>query len=92
MVIDEVKTFYLLRKQDVSGVSGTGIVAYGAVLPSGKVIMEWCSFHSTLTIFANLEDLVKIHGHGEATEVIFGKPNDYAAAKTKRGRKAKEDK
>ncbi len=74
MVVDEVRTFYLLRKEDISGVSGTGIVAYGAVLPSGKVVMEWCSFHSTMTIFNNLEDLVKIHGHGDATEVKFGKP------------------
>ena len=90
MVIDEVKTFYLLRKEDVSGVSGTGIVAYGAVLPSGRTIMEWCSFHSTITIFNNLEDLVKIHGHGEATEVIFGKPK--VVVKVKRGRKPKEDK
>jgi len=74
MVIDEVKTFYVFRKEDVSGVSGTGVVAYGAVLPSGKVVLEWCSFHSTMTIFNNLEDLMKIHGHEGATEVIFGKP------------------
>lgn len=42
--------FYLVRHQDVSGVSGTGIVAYGVVLPSGQAVMAWNSRFKTVTI------------------------------------------
>lgn len=72
--METIKEFYLLRKQDESGISGTGIVARGVVLPSGKVVMEWCTFHSSITIFSNIEDVNSIHGHHGKTEVIFGQP------------------
>lgn len=71
---DKVKSFYLNRKSDITGTSGVGIVAYGAILPSGKVVMEWVSYHSSLNIFDNIEHITQIHGHEGATEVIMGEP------------------
>jgi len=72
--MDKFKEFYLLRKVDVSGTSGTGIVARGVVFPSGKAIMEWTSFHTSMGIYNNVDDVLAIHGHNGATEVVMGAP------------------
>lgn len=66
--------FYLMRTEDQSGVSGTGIVAIGVVLPSGKAVMEWCSKYKTITVFESVRQIERIHGHGGRTTVIFGLP------------------
>jgi len=68
------RTFYLLRRQDVSGVSGTGVVAVGAVMPSGRAVLEWCSAWPTITVFESWEQVVRIHGHQGRTELHFGSP------------------
>lgn len=68
--------FYLLRKEDESGVSGTGIVAIGAVLPSGQCVLEWLTFTSSIAIYKNIDAVQEIHGHGGKTEVVLGDPPD----------------
>ena len=35
-----LKRFLLVRTEDVSGVSGTGVVAEGVMFPSGVVLMD----------------------------------------------------
>lgn len=70
----KIKHFYLNRKEDESGVSGTGIVALGAILPSGQCIMEWLTFTSSIGIYKNIEQVMEIHSHGGKTEVIMGDP------------------
>jgi len=72
--MDSIKHFYLKREVDVSGTSGTGIVARGIILPSGKAIIEWTSFHTSIAIYNNIEDVNSIHGHDGATEIIMGDP------------------
>lgn len=64
--------FYLYRRRDVSGVSGTGVVAVGVVLPSGKAVLEWCSRWPTVTLFHSIDQILRIHGHGGETEVRYG--------------------
>jgi hypothetical protein len=68
---EEVKTFYLNRKEDETGVSGTGKVAFGIVLPTGRVAIEWTSAHSSITIFENPEEMKAVHGHSGKTEMVF---------------------
>ena len=63
--------FHLERDVDTSGVSGTGIVAYGCVLPSGKVVMEWNSEFPTIEILDNVGKLYTIHGHHGNTRVVM---------------------
>lgn len=72
--MDSFKEFYLQRNQDESGVSGTGIVARGMVYPSGKVVMEWLTFHSSICIYQNISDVESIHGHCGKTLVVMGRP------------------
>jgi hypothetical protein len=73
--MDAFKEFYLKRIEDESGVSGTGIVARGVVLPSGKAILEWQTFHTSLGIYNNIQDVESIHGHHGKTLVIIGCPS-----------------
>lgn len=72
--MDTFKEFHLKRIEDESGVSGTGIVARGMVLPSGKVVLEWQTFHTSLGIYNNIQDVEAIHGHHGKTLVIMGSP------------------
>lgn len=67
----QVRTFQLLRRHDPSGVSGTGCVAVGVEFPDGAVALRWCSDRPTTTLFASLDDVVAIHGHGGATVVCW---------------------
>ena len=67
-----IKPFYLQREVDASGVSGTGIVAVGVIMPSGTCILEWCTFHSSIAHYKNIADVEAIHGHEGATKVIMG--------------------
>jgi hypothetical protein len=67
---DSIKLYKLVRKLDVNKMSGTGVVALIAVMPSGRAIMEWiASNHPTISIFNNLEEITLIHGHNGASVV-----------------------
>ena len=63
-----MRHFVLVRTQDVSGVSGTGVVAEGVVFDDGRVVMRWLTngVHA-IVIHKNVENLLKIHGHGGKT-------------------------
>jgi len=75
MLGDKVKPFYLLRHVDLTGTSGTGIVAMGAIFPSGQVFLEWvASNHVSWNMFDNVDDLMLIHGHDGNSEIVFGDP------------------
>lgn len=78
-----IQHFYLNRREDVSGVSGVGVVARGVILPSGHAIMEWLTFTSSIGIYKSLNDLMEIHNHEGRTEIVMGDPPK------KKGRKKK---
>jgi hypothetical protein len=79
--MDTFKEFYLKRIEDENGISGTGIVARGVVLPSGKAVLEWQTFHTSLCIYNNIQDVEAIHGHGGKTLLIMGCPNQEEKSK-----------
>lgn len=62
-----MRTFRLNRKTDISGVSGTGIVAEGVQFHDGQCALSWFGAFHTIEISPSIEDLMKIHGHGGAT-------------------------
>lgn len=66
-----MRTFKLVRKQDVSGVSGTGIVAEGVEFHDKQCVLSWFSDHHSVAIYPSVEDIIQIHGHEGATEVVF---------------------
>ena len=66
-----LKTFYLERKEDVSGVSGTGRVAIGAIYPSGRAVIEWLTESRSINIYESVSDVEKIHGHEGRTILVW---------------------
>lgn len=79
--------FYLQRDVDESGISGTGIVAVGCVLPSGTCTLEWCTFHSSIGLYKNLAQVEEIHGHEGKTKVILGPVPEEKPTKKPRKKK-----
>lgn len=68
-----MKTFYLMRFEDVHGNSGTGVVAEGIIFDSGMCAMTWLSDIPTVTNFRRIQDVTKLHGHdGKSVVVIEG--------------------
>lgn len=66
-----IRRFALVRDYDVSGVSGTGLVAVGVVFPDGQAVMQWQSDLRSTAIYASVETLIAIHGHEGATRLVY---------------------
>jgi len=66
-----MKQFYLNRVEDVSGVSGTGIIAFGMILPSGRVVMEWQTTHKSIAIYDSIDEIQLLHAHKDKTYIVF---------------------
>lgn len=45
-----MRRFVLVRHRDVTGVSGTGVVAYGVEFPDGAAAVRWTSEHPCTTV------------------------------------------
>lgn len=69
--IPVAKLFQLVRNQDLTGVSGTGVVAWGTQYPNGKCTISWLHDLSCIGVYDTLDDLIAIHGHGGNTVVKF---------------------
>lgn len=67
--VDNIKRFYVERLEDVTGISGAGIVATGTCYPTGRCVMEWCTEIKSLAIYDSITQLQKVHGHGGKTVV-----------------------
>jgi hypothetical protein len=67
--VDDLRRFRLVRHHDVSGISGTGIVAYGVRFPDGVVVTRWNGRVAQTCVWASIEDAEAIHGHGGSTVV-----------------------
>ena len=68
-----MKLFYLVRDRDVSGVSGTGVVAEGVIYHNGKVSMCWRADTNSIAIYDSIQVVEEIHGHNGKTKILhFG--------------------
>ena len=86
--MDRFQEFYLLRIEDETGISGTGLVARGCVFPSGVVVLEWQTFHSSICIYKNISDVESIHGHNGKTRLVMGCPTPPEPIKRKKKNEA----
>lgn len=66
-----MKRFQLVRAVDVTGVSGTGIVAEGIEFSDGTAVVRWVvgEYRSTVIWPTGTDAVVAVHGHGGATTV-----------------------
>lgn len=46
-------------------------MAEGVVFSDGTAAMRWLTEFASTAVYANIEQLEAIHGHGGATRVIF---------------------
>ena len=66
-----LRRFVLVRVKDVSGVSGTGIVAEGAVFTDGRSVIRWLREPHAMGIYQTLNDVITVHGHEGGTRLRF---------------------
>lgn len=67
----QARRFRLVRHTDVSGVSGTGVVAEGVQFSDGAVALHWRGQFPTTTVLPNIHAVIGIHGHQGATEIVW---------------------
>lgn len=72
-----LRRFVLVRHEDVSGVSGTGLVAEGVRFTDGTVILRWLRQPAATALFASVGDLLAVHGHGGKTELRWLDDHEY---------------
>jgi hypothetical protein len=63
------RRFMLWRTTDDTGVSGTGVVAWGVRFPDGRAALRWNTEQRSTACYDSMDDLEAIHGHGGATKV-----------------------
>ncbi len=66
-----MRPFVLQRDEDVSGVSGVGVVAEGVEFSDGTAAMRWLSEHKSTAIYASIADLKTIHEHDGKSRVTY---------------------
>lgn len=66
-----MRRFQLQRDTDISGISGTGVVAEGVEFSSGEVVLSWIvgEHRSTVIWPRGIESVRAIHGHDGSTRV-----------------------
>lgn len=67
-----MRTFTLNRKEDISGISGTGRIAEGVEFHDKQVVMSWFGKLHSIEIHPSIEQLEQIHGHNGLTTVVWG--------------------
>lgn len=65
------RLFELHRDEDETGVSGTGVIADGAVFTDGTVALRWRTKTASTTLFDNIDEVARVHGHGGKTRIVF---------------------
>lgn len=68
----DVRRFVLQRGVDVSGVSGTGIVAEGVVFSDGTAVVHWIvGEHRSTVVWPDVAGVEAIHGHRGAARLVW---------------------
>ena len=65
------RRFELHRDEDVTGVSGIGVVASGVEFPDRTVVLRWQSGKPSTELWESIEAAIAVHGHGGLTRVVW---------------------
>lgn len=68
---DLLRRFKLERTEDVSGVSGTGVVAVGVEVFDKRCYVFWLGNHSSHNEYNSIQDVEFVHGHSGLTKVVW---------------------
>lgn len=64
-----MRLFRFNRKEDATGISGTGMVAEGVEFENGKCALSWRTDKSGLVIYDSISVAESVHGHEGSTQV-----------------------
>ena len=65
------RRFVLLRDEDETGISGTGVVATGVRYGNSRVALTWLTRFRSLSFYPDLLHVERIHGHSGRTRVVW---------------------
>lgn len=70
-LVPATATFVLRRTRDTTGVSGTGVVADGAMFPDGRTVTRWRDTRGVqqTCVWDNIGQVKEIHGHNGDTTI-----------------------
>ena len=85
-----IRRFHFVRIEDVSGVSGTGIVGEGVELTNGKIIFSWLSNLGSVGVYDNVKTFLTVHGHEGKGKIEWIDPDPSEEPKPARKRPAKK--
>lgn len=57
------KLFKLIRNNDISGISGTGLVAYGCEFQYNFIVLFWIGSINSMTFHTSMSNIEHIHCH-----------------------------
>lgn len=68
-----MRRFELHRHEDVTGVSGTGVVAEGVVFRDGVAVLRWLGEWPTSVVWheRGVDSIEHVHGHSGATDIVW---------------------
>lgn len=66
-----MRRFVLVRDNDVTGISGEGVIIWGVQFPDGVVAYRWNTGTATTCIADRFEDLITVHGHNGETRFVW---------------------
>lgn len=66
-----VRTFEFQRDRDLTGVSGTGVVADGVVFDDGVAVVRWRGDRRSTVVWSSVEEAIAVHGHDGATRLVW---------------------
>jgi hypothetical protein len=69
-----MRRFTLVREQDVSGVSGIGIVAEGVMFSDGTCVLRWLSANPSTNVYTGIAAIKTIHLHHGLTSLRWVDP------------------
>lgn len=65
------KPFALFRHEDVTGASGTGLVATGVQFDDGTTVLRWRGETPSTVVWPSVEAAQNIHGHDGRTQIVW---------------------
>jgi hypothetical protein len=75
-----MKIFWLSRKEDLSGISGTGIVAEGVQFHDGQCVISWFGQLHSINVYPDIDTLIRIHGHEGRTAIVWDEEDKQGEA------------
>lgn len=66
-----MRRFVLRRDEDVTGVSGTGVVAEGVEFSDGTAVIRWLGQNRSTVVWPDVATAEAVHGHDGRTRVVM---------------------